>query len=350
MATSPLASLVKSLGKVTVPKSPPLKKVPFGPEPGPPAPVQVTPTAADTWIDAALSNPVGTTGYTMSTILNAARQAGMCNVPPEKVLLQMQPYYSGAPILPPTPAAGGGGGGGVAPALAPSTTLPPLHDIKWKIADFDVPGGRKPDWWVNLVPKNLSDVERPDVSYLMMLNTLIPYLSPEDQQNAAAQLYTTAADAFSYYKSEKIGAKVPLDIDTIRQSAKTGLTPTDPAYFTSIDRAKNALQALSNMREATVQGNRWKLGPGYTWLQNITGALQRYGGTGGERMSRVQEQALMGALDPLLAQGQSGEIGPNAAIGRMLSTPFFSQDQLFKRRQTQTGQTFLGGISPYLFA
>src|SRR3990167_8134454 len=129
MATSPLASLVKSLGKVTVPKSPPLKKVPFGPEPGPPAPVQVTPTAADTWIDAALSNPVGTTGYTMSTILNAARQAGMGNVPPEKVLLQMQPYYSGAPILPPTPAAGGGGGGGgAAPALAPSTTLPPLHD------------------------------------------------------------------------------------------------------------------------------------------------------------------------------------------------------------------------------
>src|SRR3990167_4464271 len=350
MATSPLAPLIKLASKAPMPKSPPLKKVPFGPEPGPPAPVLVTPTAADAWVDAALSNPVGMTGYTMSSILNAARQAGLGNAPPEKALLQMQPYYSGAPILPPTPAAGGGGGGGVAPALAPSTTLPPLHDIKWKIADFDVPGGRKPDWWVNLVPKNLSDVERPDVSYLMMLNTLIPYLSPEDQQNAAAQLYTTAADAFSYYKPEKTGTDIPLDIDTIRRSAKTGLTAIDPAYFTSTERAKEVMKALSNMREAAVQGNRWKLGPGYTWLQNITGTLQKYGGVGGERQSRVQEQALLGALDPLLAQGQSGEIGPNAAIGRMLSTPFFSQDQLFKRRQTQTGQTFLGGISPYLFA
>lgn len=263
-------------------------------------------------------------------------------------------YIKGTPAYdffhPPTSSGGGGGGGVPSAAAATSATLPPLHDIKWKTADFDVPGGKKPNWWVNLVPQNLSDVERPDVSYLMMLNTLIPFLSPEDQRNAAAQLYTTAADAFSYYKPEKTGTDIPLDMDTIRRSSKTGLTATDPAYYTSLERAKDVMKALSNMREASVQGNRWKLGPGYTWLQNITGALQKYGGVGGERQSRVQEQAMMGALDPLLAQGQSGEIGPNAAIGRMLSTPFFSQDQLFKRRQTQTGQTFLGGVSPYLFA
>ena len=262
------------------------------------------------------------------------------------------PWIKGTPAYDYFNQSSGGGGGGSAVPSAPAgpATLPPLHDIKWTQANFDVPGGRKPNWWVNLMPQNLADVERPDVSYLMMLNTLIPYLSPEDQRNAAAQLYTTAADAFSYYKPEKTGTDIPLDMDTIRRSAKTGLTATDPAYFTSTERAKEVMKALSNMREAAVQGNRWKLGPGYTWLQNITGALQKYGGVGGERQSRVQEQALLGALDPLLAQGQSGEIGPSAAIGRMLSTPFFSQDQLFKKRQTQTGQQFLGGISPYLFA
>lgn len=285
------------------------------------------------------------TGYTRAgtTASPEAYAAWAMTVPGSAPWIQGTPAYDYF-----HPATGGGAPPPIA-AAAPAT-LPPLHEIKWKKADFDIPGGRAPSWWVNLIPKDLKNVERPDVSSLMMLNTLIPYLSPEDQYNAAAQLYTTAADAFSYYKSEKLGKTLPIDEESIRRSSQEGLTSVDPAYFTSTQRAQDALNALSNMRQASVKGNRWKLGPGYTWLQNITGALQRFGGVGGERMSRVQEQGLMGALDPLLAQGQSGEIGPVASIGRMLSTPFFSQDQLFKKRQTQTGQQFLGGISPYLFS
>ena len=222
---------------------------------------------------------------------------------------------------------GGGGGGGGAPPPPPAPAgVKPIWEVQWKPATYDVPGGNKPSWWVNLQPADPTDAERPDVQYLMSLNSTIPYLSPEDQRNAAAQLYTMAADAFSYYKPEKIGAVIPHTADTIRMSAQPGLTSIDTEYFASQRRAKDVMKALSNMREATVQGNRWKLGPGYTWLQQLVGALSSYGGQGPEeRQSKTQRAALLGQLDPLLGMGQGAEIGPYANIGRMLTSPFFSQ-------------------------
>jgi len=237
-------------------------------------------------------------------------------------------------------------GGGAPPVLpvAP-TTIKPLWDVKWQKATYDVPGGNKPSWWVNLIPKDLKDAERPDVQYLMMLNTMLPYLSPEDQRNAASQLYTTAADAFSYYKPKRIPITVPLSPEEAAQSA-TNAPAIDLPYFESQARSQQAIQALSNLRESTVKGNRWKLGPGYTWLQQILGTFGGAGfgaGPGQQRMTKSQQSSLLGALDPLLAQGQSPEIGPISAIGRMLATPFFSQRNL---RKNQAGTS----INPYLFA
>ena len=229
----------------------------------------------------------------------------------------------------------GGGGSGPPPAPPPTPAgVKPIWDVKWKPASYGTPGGNKPGWWVNLEPVDPADAERPDVQYLMMLNTSIPYLSPEDQRNAAAQLYVSAADGFSYYKPDKIGAVIPHTADTIRMSAQTGLTPIDTEYFSSARRAKDVITALSNMREATVQGNRWKLGAGYTWLQQIAGALSAYGGQGPEeRQSKTQYAAMLGQLDPLLSMGQSSEIGPFANIGRLLASPFFSQAVLGSQKR-----------------
>lgn len=253
-----------------------------------------------------------------------------------------------APVQP----GGGGGGGGAAPAT--TAIAPPaiknLWDIKWQQASYDVPGGNKPSWWVNLVPKDVKDAERPDVQYLMMLNTMIPYLSPEDQRNAASQLYSTAADAFSYYKPERTPITAPIGLETLLTSpaAQAAGTPVlDEAYYGSKQRAEEATTALSNMRQATVKGNRWKLGPGYTWLQSLIGAFTGFGsgeqpGAGspppiaankGQRLTSTQMMQLLGSLDPLLAQGQGGEIGPFGAIGRMFAQPFATSGQVFGPRQ-----------------
>ena len=233
-----------------------------------------------------------------------------------------------------------GGGPGPLPATPPAPpSLKPLWEVKWKPATYGVPGGTKPAWWVNLQPVDPKDAERPDVQYLMMLNSTLPYLSPEDQRNAAAQIYTTAADAFSAYKPEKISAIAPINLETQLTSpvAQAAGTPViDEAYFGSSQRASEALQALSNMREATVQGNRWKLGPGYTWLQSLLGAMgatRDLSPNNGQRLTATQTLQMLGALDPLLAQGQSQEIGPVANIGRLLSQPFFSGGNIFGSKQ-----------------
>ena len=233
------------------------------------------------------------------------------------------------------------GGGGPLPAAPPPAppSIKPLWDVKWKTASYDVPGGNKPGWWVNLQPVDPKDAERPDVQYLMMLNSTLPYLSPEDQRNAAAQIYTTAADAFSAYKPEKISAIAPINLETQLASpvAQAAGTPViDEAYFGSSQRASEALQALSNMREATVQGNRWKLGPGYTWLQSLLGAMgatRDLSPNNGQRLTATQTLQMLGQLDPLLAQGQSSEIGPAANIGKLLAQPFFSGGNIFGPKQ-----------------
>jgi len=252
---------------------------------------------------------------------------------------------------------GGGGGGYPLPAMPSAPPeLKPLHDIQWVIDEsLRDPRGMAPNWWVPLRPQDVSEAERPDVQALMFLNTMLPFLSPEDQRNAAAQLYTTAADAFSYYKGEKLPAEVggaPFDWDTIMASSQSGLTPINRRYFESTARAQGALDALSRMREATVQGNRWKLGPGYTYLQNVINAVGRYGTdvkNPDVRMTKTQQQAMLGALDPLLSQGQSQETATAAAVARMFAMPFFSQSPLIKQMSSPTGGTRLGGINPLFF-
>jgi hypothetical protein len=234
------------------------------------------------------------------------------------------------------------------PTPAPGSGIRPLHEVRWKEHTFDAVGGQAPDWWVGLVPANKADAERADVQALMMLNTLIPYLSPEDQKRAASQLYTTAADAFSYYKPNVIEAtKIPVDITTARLSGQD-LTAIDTDYYSSTERAEGITKILSQMREATVEGNRWQLGPGYTWLQSIAGAIEEHSpGEGG--MTRSGYQAFLGALDPLMGMAGSQEIGPVAALGQMLAQPFFSQTQLQPSSQDITGQRRFGRANRMFF-
>lgn len=233
-------------------------------------------------------------------------------------------------------------GGGSVPTYGADGGISPIHKVKWKEGSFDLQGANAPSWWKPLVPKDAKDAERPDVQFLMMLNTMIPYLSPEDQRNAASQIYAAAADAFSYYKPEKISIDVPVSQQTANLSQQPGLTPVNEQYFQSAGRATGAIDALSQLRAQTVKGNRWKLAPGYTWLQQVLGAAGQYGGSPGAGQTRSQFLAMQGALDPLLAQSGTAELGGVGAIGRLFAQPFFSQTQLRPTSQGPGGQTFFG--------
>lgn len=301
----------------------------------------------------------------------------------------VEPTPAPAPIpIQPTPIP-------IGPAPSPEG-LKPLHDVKWKAGDFNLEAGKAPAWWKGLVPEDVADAERADVQTLMMLNTLIPYMSPEDQRRAASQLYAANADAFSAYKPENLEIAVPYDPNTRFLPGGENLPTIDRDYYLSSERARGAINVLNQMREQTVGGNRWKLGPGYTWMQQVLGALEQFGGgesrykydptqqptpgpVGLDRpavltpeqeeywakydrgeepgpgsfdrsgpMTRTDMLAMMGALDPLMAQGQSAELGSFGAIGQMLSQPFFSQGQLIPSYQ-QGGTTRFGAPNPLLF-
>jgi len=244
--------------------------------------------------------------------------------------------------VPPVVSTGGSGGGTLPAVGAAEATIKPIHEVKWKAATFNLQNANAPSWWKPLIPQDAADAERPDVQFLMMLNTMIPYLSPEDQRNAASQIYASAADAFSYYKPDKIETKVPVSEQTKKLSQQAGLTTIDQDYFQSQARATGAIDALSQMREQTVKGERWKLGPAYTWLQQVLGTLGGFGGTSGAGQTRSQYLAQQGALDPLLAQAGTAELGGGGVIGRMFSQPFFSQQALRPTMQGPGGRVFFG--------
>jgi len=132
-----------------------------------------------------------------------------------------------------------------------------------------------------------------------------------------------------------------------RNQAAVGHTgPTiDTGYQRSGARGTDVLDALSNMREATVGSEVHEFGAGYQYqyLQNIAGALEGHDGGG----TRAQRQSLMGELDPLLAQGSGGELGGYGELGRMIAQPYFTNmSPGFSKNQS--GNYNFGKMNPYL--
>lgn len=263
-------------------------------------------------------------------------------------------------------AAGGGGGGG-GPYFPAPTSSTQAQNVKWTETQMDVPGAYKPTWWKAVKPSEVNE----QTSLMLAMNTMIPYLSPEDQVTMANQLYNMDPDQFSFYKPDTIPDITTVSEDVARYRANSGtgpplvnlpvgdipgyqgprdpegqpLTPPEQGveaaltdqiknYYMSGDRAREARRALSSMREATVGGNRDKLGPGYEWLQNVLGAIEARGATGGERTNRRSQLAIKGAVDPFLNQAKGGSLAPYGGLGQMLVSPFFSAGQLSPMAQS----------------
>lgn len=208
---------------------------------------------------------------------------------------------------------GYGGGGGGEPAK-----------ITWSSFDSGVKG---PSWWKALKPSSLN----PGTEYLAAVNMMIPFLSPEDQRTVAATLYQQDAENFGHLNPDKIGAETP------------AITPELQKLFTSSDRAVNALSALQKLSSALGKSDK-DMGSGYRYLQSILSSLKQFGaGAGENQITKANQVKLLGALDPMLAQGQSqSDLGAYGPMAKMLAQPFFSRGQLMPITKTQDGRYLFG--------
>jgi hypothetical protein len=202
-------------------------------------------------------------------------------------------------------------------------------------------------------------MERPDIAYAAMLNTMIPYMSPEDQRRAAGDIYTLLGGAH-FGKYHEVSGDPSVPITRLQSDLGAEGQVIDSEYFQSRQRATGAINALNQLREQTVGGEREKIGGtggGYRWLQNALEQAISYGGgysrkqegTEGDtnRQSRAQYLAMQGALDPIMAQASS--MGPVGSIGQMLMQPFFSQGGVRPTQRTQSGKVMFGQPNAILF-
>ena len=227
-----------------------------------------------------------------------------------------------------------GGGSVLLPPLPPTQTTgyqPP--EVKWHTGTYEAAGSNVPSWWRPMVPRNSEDYNRPDAVFTMMMNAMIPYLSPEDQVTVGRQLYTMWGNDFSMYKDLDVDAQISAE-----QSA-LGIEGTiaDVSYFRSPQRGADAVRTLSNMRESTVGGDRWKFGPGYKFIQEL---MEAFGNVG--KTTRAGTVQTLGQIDPLLSASQSGELAPYNPLANMLTNPFFSRFQLTPTSRTASGEYIFG--------
>lgn len=220
---------------------------------------------------------------------------------------------------------GGSGGGGGEPAPEPE----PLP-IAWREA-YTVEGA--PAWWRGFVPDRLD----PIAEYAVLLNSSIPFMSPEDQRTAADNLARLLPGTpFAAYNPDLAGIG----------ASNTQVTTEVRNRFSSRDRAAQVLVTLQKVRDA-MGTTADSFGPGYRYLQSVAGVLRDYGGA----PAQTQQQYLgqLAALDPLIAESKGETLQAYATPARMLAQPFFTGGPLRNASRDEFGNWHFGRPNPQLF-
>jgi len=271
--------------------------------------------------------------------------------------------YWGAGWNPEEQAVGGGGGGYIQQPATPGKTEEP---IEWILGDYDV-GGQGPDWWRPFTVKNKEHFSNPMVGQTLMMNALIGSgaLSEEDARSMAQQLAIqwetkTGDNPWDLY-STKFGARGDiLGSPTMQQAfdpmisreqmllGQTGPGVIDENARFGQDRARQVVDALSAMREATVGGNIDKLGlsSGYSYLQELAQTMSSVPDSMAN--TRAEKQQIMGAMDPLMAMSGGGELAAFSQMAQALASPFYTNLPPEISR-TQAGDYQYGRQSKHLF-
>jgi len=198
------------------------------------------------------------------------------------------PVGDGAPV--------GDGGGGASAPQKPTWT-----------AKYSVEGA--PSWWRGFLP----DVWNPETEYMSLLNSMIPYLSPEDQQIVGMNIGTMSSEFGDYGKGTM---PPPSDLET---------SAVQKMYGSS--RARAMLGALGNMAAASGRKTEdW--GPGKKFLEQISDVLGSYAAEAGGGMSRANYRSMLGMLDPMISGASGGNLAAFGNLAKMLALPYFSGGNL----------------------
>lgn len=197
--------------------------------------------------------------------------------------------------------------------------------VTWN-SNYSIEGA--PTWWKGVTPSTLN----PDTEFASILNTLIPFLSVEDQRQMATSLSTLFPDAFSDYSPEKTNYDQPA-------STITNLTEQ---YMLSQKRATDVLSGLDKMREATGKSET-DFGPGYSYVRNLAQTIKDFGAKEGQNTpTRRQILNMYSALDPMLAEAQGERLGAYGEAARVLTQPFFGAGKLVNVSKDDKGNYVFG--------
>jgi hypothetical protein len=152
------------------------------------------------------------------------------------------------------------------------------------------------------------------------------------------------------------------EFESYNSLTNQGMTPPVPGAVTdattqqyeTTQRAQSILEAITRMGAAggITTGTSSEVSPAVAWLQQIADLGQDFGVSGAtEMMTPMQLQALMAALDPLLAEakGSGSQVSAYAEIARMLTDPFYSSGDVFPRTQGANGQMAFGQPNRTIF-
>jgi hypothetical protein len=154
----------------------------------------------------------------------------------------------------------------------------------------------------------------PETEYAALVNSLIPFMSPEDGVYTAKNLARLFPDAFGGYEVSSTQTPPPPELTSqIREQYESGV------------RARNVLDTLEKVREVSGKAEK-DFGPGFSFLKQTAGILQQFGGA--PRQSRQQFVQQQAALDPLLAETKGQNLAAFGSAARMLTQPFFSAGPL----------------------
>jgi hypothetical protein len=214
----------------------------------------------------------------------------------------------------------GGGDGWYSPGTPKEPKLPP---ITWS-DKYHVNGA--PDWWRGKVPSRYD----PQTEYATMLNSMLPYLSPEDQRYTASVLYRMYPDTFGGYNPETTNMPdIPGTVET-----------QERRLMTSAKRAKQLLGTLNMVKQASPAGTEF--GPGYAYLRQLASVMRDFGAKRNAGQTRQQYAQMAGALDPLAAETQGSQLSAFSELTRMLSQPYYTAGRVTPTSQLENGQTVFG--------
>lgn len=241
-----------------------------------------------------------------------------------------------------TGSGGGGGSGGGSGGALPS---PP--SLEWK-PTYNIEGA--PEWWQGLTPTALT----PSSELASLMNSMIPFMSPEDQRATAQQLSRAFPDAFNQYDPEQQEfGPIPTEITSELQQ-----------QFESTDRARQALGALTNMAQSAgfTPDN---FGPGYEFLRQVLDVQADLGGGGEfrarvpeaeaperaatERQTRQQRAQVRQSLEPLLGELKGRALQAFQPLVERLTQPGFSAGPLREQRRGRSGEIIPGAPNPRRF-